>query len=267
MICQSPSLPAQLLSTGSHNTPRLELPSQLSLPEYWTAPSSISTKSHGKQAKQDFEHFSSTSGVVGGHATDDCSCLHLSACLLEELGAKSANSDPAAMDVLLSYFRETIASYATIINCEQCTSASEKNMLLAMAGRYMSTICERIVVCYVRMKRSQEPRWRSSSSLESRGAGGGRGRGVEDDLGSAFSNGDDMWSSTYRIGSSYERMQVLRCIISVQIAEFWRLLEKLEACAGTRRGHLVLLTEAEARTKKAGAMLKAGTIHPMIDIT
>jgi hypothetical protein len=261
MILQSPPL---LPSSGPRNTPRLELPSQLSFLEYWAAPSppsSTSTKSRGKQPNKDFKHLSSNPGIVDGHAIDDCGCLNLSARLLEELGAKSASSDPAAMDVLLSYFRETIGSCATVINCERCTSASENNMLLAMAGQYMSAICERIVVCYLRMQRSQEQR--RCPSLDSRGSGGSRGRGAEDDSGSGFSSGgDDMWFLTYRIGSSYERMQVLRCIISVQIAEFWRLLEKLKARAGTRKGHLVLLIEAESRTKKARAMLKAGIKPP-----
>lgn len=286
MTLKSPSFPGQLRQVDSHISPALDLP-PLSLLENWVDPSSpqslFSTDSAGKQAKQDSKQPSPSPRAATG---DDCSCLHLTACLLEELGAKSASSDPTAMDVLLSYFRSTISSCATIINCERCTSASENNVLLAMAGRYISTICERIVICYLRIQhvQGQQPHqqqqrptssplgssWVTSTHSSGGGSSLGRPRGSEEDASGAagalhFSNGgDDMWFSSYRVGSNYERMQVLRCIVTVQVAEFWRLLEKLRARAGAGKGHLVLLAEAEARTKKARALLRASAGRPML---
>ncbi|KAL8918476.1 MAG: hypothetical protein Q9172_005417 [Xanthocarpia lactea] len=194
---------------------------------------------------------------------DGCPCLHLMACLLEELGAESASSNPATMDLLLSYLRGALARCSTVLDCERCTSLSNYNMLLAMVGQYMSTICERIVMCYVELQWVQEQRQsKQQPSISSLLAGvGGVGGDREDEnggtrSGSGVLDADDMWFSTYRIDNGCERMQVLQCLANIQLTEFARLLEKLKARGGSHKGHLVLLTEAEKRIEAVELMLR-----------
>ncbi|KAL8838928.1 MAG: hypothetical protein Q9176_004733 [Flavoplaca citrina] len=202
-------------------------------------------------------------------AKDGCPCLHLMACLLEELGAESASGNPAKMDLLLSYLRGALARCSTVLDCERCTSLSDYNMLLAMVGQYMSTICERIVMCYLELQCVQEQRQSQQQlSISSLLAGvGGVGGDQETEnggtrSGSGLLNADDIWFSTYRIDNSYERMQVLQCLASIQLTEFARLLEKLQARGGRYKGHLVLLTEAEKRIKAVQLMLRTNLNRP-----
>ncbi|KAL8925148.1 MAG: hypothetical protein Q9208_003653 [Pyrenodesmia sp. 3 TL-2023] len=197
-------------------------------------------------------------------AKDGCSCLNLTACLLEELGAESARSDPATMDLLLGSFRWALVRCTSILDCERCTSLSDNNMLLAMVGQYMSIICERTVLCYIEMQRAQDQRQtRQQMSTSPLLAGRDIVSGdLKDEDGGTMSksgavNTDDIWFSTYRIDNGSERMQVLQCLARVQLTELSRLLEKLQARAGSRRGHLVLLTEAEKRIKAVRLMLRA----------
>lgn len=191
------------------------------------------------------------------------------ACLLEELGAESASGNPATMDLLLNYLRGALARCSTVLDCERCTSLSNNNMLLAMVGQYMSTICERIVMCYFELQCVQEQRQSqqqqplissllASSLLPDVGGVGGDQEEEKNGTrsGSGVLNADDIWFSTYRIDNSYERMQVLQCLASIQLTEFARLLEKLKARGSSHKGHLVLLTEAEKRIKAVQLMLR-----------
>lgn len=208
-------------------------------------------------------------GLTGrGDAKDGCPCLNLTACLLEELGAETARSDPATMDLLLGSLRWALVRCTGILDCERCTSLSDNNMLLAMVGQYMSIICERIVMCYIELQRAHDQRQiRQQPSTSPLLAGGDSVSGyVKDEDGgtmpkSGVVNTDDIWFSTYRIDNGSERMQVLQCLARVQLAEFSRLLEKLQARAGSRRGHLVLLTEAEKRIKTVRLLLRAKLNH------
>ena len=192
------------------------------------------------------------------------------ACLLEELGAESASGNPARMDLLLSYLRGALARCSTVLDCERCTSLSDNNMLLAMVGQYMSTICERIVMCYFELQCVQEQRQsqQQQPSISSLLAGvGGVGGDQESEnggtrSGSGVLNADDIWFSTYRIDNGCERMQVLQCLASIQLTEFARLLEKLKARGGSHKGHLVLLTEAEERIKAVQSMLRTNLNRP-----
>ncbi|KAF2839935.1 hypothetical protein M501DRAFT_991922 [Patellaria atrata CBS 101060] len=204
---------------------------------------------------------------------DGCRCLHLTARLLDELAAKSASRNPVAMDVLLGYFRGALAHCGSTLDCERCTSKSENNMLLAMAGQYMSAMCERIVKCYIDLRRSQEREksqverlpsssgtWDSCGDHASGSSDGGSDIGTETNSSASSIMGsrggpDDMWFSTYRIESSSERIQVLRCLVTVQLLEFSRLLEKLKARAGNRQGYLIPLMEAERKMKAVKLML------------
>lgn len=191
----------------------------------------------------------SSSDLLGQNKDGNrCRCLNLTARLLEDLGAKSINSDRVAIDVLLGYLRGALVNCTTILDCRRCTPLSDHNMLLAMAGVYMSTICERIVMCYLGLRRAgerEQPRvsttaWDTAGSAkeETYDLNGGKGAGI---------GRDDMWFSTYRIESTCERMQVLRCLVMAQLIKFWRLLKRLRARAGSRRSHLVLLAKAEKK--------------------
>lgn len=204
-----------------------------------------------------------------------CRCLHSTARLLEELGARAVSSEPVALDVLLSCLRGALVHCAATLDCELCISLSENNMLLAMAGGYMSTICKRIVMSYSALlwaqKQEQNQRQWSKSSPGALGSAGGAvssenggTKGERNDLNGdkgASTAPDEMWFSTYRIESTCERMQVLRCLVTVQLAEFSRLLDKLKARAGSRRGHLLPLTEAERRMRTARLMLSSQHPH------
>ena len=200
---------------------------------------------------------------------DGCPCLHLVACLLEELGAESASSDQATMDLLLGYLRGALVRCSTVLDCERCTSLSDNNMLLAMAGQYMSTICERMVMCYIELQWAQEQRQsKQQPSISSLLPGVGGVDGDQEDenggtrSGSGVLDADDIWFSTYRIDNGYERMQVLQCLASVQLIEFSRMLKKLKVRGGSHRGHLMLLTEVEKRIKAVQLMLRTKLNRP-----
>lgn len=68
------------------------------------------------------------------------------------------------MNVLLRYFHAALVHCATVLDYKRCSTSafkSRSNMLLAMAGQYMCTICERIAMCYASMRRRSEKRQRS----------------------------------------------------------------------------------------------------------
>ena len=231
-------------------------------------PSSGSTN-HLKPSITSDPHTKGLSLTRQWDAKDGCPCLHLMACLLEELGAESASSNPATMDLLLSYLRGALARCSTVLDCERCTSLSSHTMLLAMVGQYMSTICERIVMCYIELQWVQGQRQsQQQPSISSLLAGVDGVGGDQDDenggtrSGSGVLDADDMWFSTYRIDNGCERMQVLQCLASIQLGELARMLEKLKARGGSHKGHLVLLTEAEKRIEAVQLMLRTKLNHP-----
>ncbi|KAL9039271.1 MAG: hypothetical protein Q9180_002626, partial [Flavoplaca navasiana] len=200
---------------------------------------------------------------------DGCSCLNLTARLLEELGAENTRTDKATMDQLLGSLRCALTQCTSILDCERCKSLSNNNMLLAMVGQYMTVICERIVKCYIEQQRVQDQRptrqQSSTSPLISGSENGldGHPKGEGSDAMSkpgAFDT-DVIWFSTYRIANG-ERMQVLQCLAKVQLLEFARLLKKLQSRAGSRRGHIVLLTVAEKRIKALRLMLRGRCDRP-----
>jgi hypothetical protein len=194
---------------------------------------------------------------------DGCRCRKLTVNLFEELCAESTNSNQATMDVLLRYFRDALMKCNTILDCDQCNtsiSESSSNMLLAMAGQHMSTICERIAVCYASMRRRDEARQRSLAAHLEWHNGMTFGESEE-----WHSSGDgsaavgDMWFSTYQIRSSHERMQVLRCLVIVQLTDFSHLMERLKKRTGNQSGCLVLLTDAEKRIISTKSILLGHT--------
>jgi hypothetical protein len=205
--------------------------------------------------------------------TDElCRCRKITVELVEKLCAESANSSQAAIDVLLRYFREALVHCTTVLDCNLCSesvSESSSNMLLTIAGQYMSTICERIAMCYASMRRRNEERQRSlSTPLTWKNGVGFADNEVWNSSGDGSVAVGDMWFSTYHINSSDERMQVVHCLINVQLGDFSRLMERLRSRAGGRSGCLVLLTDAEKRISSAKAILlnsaKANGSRPFI---
>jgi hypothetical protein len=69
---------------------------------------------------------------------------------------------------------------------------------------------------------------------------------------------DGRWFSTYyRITSSGERIQVLQCLVAIQVEKLSRLVENLKARIGNRLGPAMLLVEAENRIQRARSMRPA----------
>ncbi|PSN59365.1 hypothetical protein BS50DRAFT_259283 [Corynespora cassiicola Philippines] len=161
----------------------------------------------------------------------DCRCREMTTSLFEELCAESASSHQKSLDALLGHFRGAMSHATTMLDCHVCRPQVESNMLLAMAGHYMGTMLERIVMGYMRLRSETD--------------------GPEDMV---EGSGGDMWFSTYRIDNKSERMQVLGCLVWVQMLEFSRLLERLKTRAGPRNGPGMLLGEAD---KKVGAIRTA----------
>ncbi|KAL2140165.1 hypothetical protein VTI28DRAFT_4181 [Corynascus sepedonium] len=211
-----------------------------------------------------------------------CCCLQVAACLVEDLGAKAAAGNRATMDVHLGDFRGALAQYGNILDCKRCAAAREINMLLAMAAKYMGTLCERIVVCYTELKRTQgrhyPPVSANSSWDDAIMVREGSFDGFDNRSRSVFSKTvgrtdglmDEIRFSTYRIESNVEKMHVLRSLVTVQVTEFGQMLARLKKRPGIRRGHLALLTEARGKVHVLELMLRgslddslAGGMHDL----
>ncbi|KAL8882492.1 MAG: hypothetical protein Q9205_003370 [Flavoplaca limonia] len=201
---------------------------------------------------------------------DGCSCLNLTARLLEELGAENTRTDPATIDQLLGSLRCALTQCTSILDCERCKSLSNNNMLLAMVGQYMTVICERIVKRYIEQQQAQDQRQtkqQSSTSPLVTGSDNGlrghlKGEGSDKMSKPGAFDTDVIWFSTYRVDNEKEGIQVLQCLVKAQLLEFARLLEKLQSRVGSRRGHVVLLTVAEKKIKALRLMLRAKFDRP-----
>lgn len=197
-----------------------------------------------------------------------CCCLQVAACLVEDLGAKAAARNRATMDVHLGDFRGALAQYGNILDCKRCAAAREINMLLAMAAKYMGTLCERIVVCYTELKRTQgrhyppvsaNSSWDDAIMVREDSFDGfdNRSRSVfSKTVGRTDGLMDEIRFSTYRIESNAEKMHVLRSLVTVQVTEFGQMLARLKKRPGIRRGHLALLTEARGKVHISELMLR-----------
>ncbi|KAK1544035.1 hypothetical protein CPAR01_04668 [Colletotrichum paranaense] len=160
----------------------------------------------------------------------ECRCLRLAAHLLEQLGNEGANTEIATVDVLLNCCREAIKGCDSILSCTLCKSRSESMMLLAMAGQYLSNICEKTVRSYVDVVQK----------LQS---------------GNSQLTGDSMWFQSYKIESPVEKNQVLKCLVTGQLTEFCQLIGKIKARVGTRKAHLAPLLGAERKIQCMRTML------------
>ncbi|TQN68830.1 hypothetical protein CSHISOI_06657 [Colletotrichum shisoi] len=152
-----------------------------------------------------------------------CRCLRLAAHLLEQLGNEGANTELPTIDGLLSCCREAIKGCESILGCTLCRSRSESMMLLAMAGQYLSSICEKTVRCYVDVaQQAQSPT-------------------------APFAGGAAIWFQTYKVESRSVQIQVLRFLVTGQVTEFCQLIGKIKSRVGTRKAHLAPLLGAERR--------------------
>ncbi|OBR02694.1 C6 zinc finger domain protein [Colletotrichum higginsianum IMI 349063] len=153
----------------------------------------------------------------------ECRCLRLAAHLLEQLGNEGANTEVPTMDGLLNCCREAIKGCESILGCTLCKSRSESMMLLAMAGQYLSSICEKTVRCYVDVaQQAQSPT-------------------------TPFAGGAAIWFQSYKVESSSVQIQVLRFLVTGQLTEFCQLIGKIKSRVGTRKAHLAPLLGAERR--------------------
>lgn len=159
------------------------------------------------------------------------------------VGAQSGSSNPISLDVLLCFLRGALGKFSRFLNCPDCLPVGANNALLAMAARYMSTLSYRLVKSYARMVGDYVAH-----------------------LSPPAIGGDPIWFSSYSIEDTYERLQVMRCLVSVQLAQFWRLLQKFRARPEICNGHRELLVVAEKRIQEGGAMLRRMQDDPMMKI-
>ncbi|KAF2129730.1 hypothetical protein P153DRAFT_430850 [Dothidotthia symphoricarpi CBS 119687] len=195
-----------------------------------------------------------------------CRCRQLTAQLFKTFCYESTSNDRVAMDALLRYFRSTLEQYTQILFCERCADIDEYNMLLAMAGQYMSVICERTVLCYVRLRcgtqqqQGNQPQL-STSLLEkqvshtskwSKDENENERERSTNDLDVRVDNemvGDGgVWFSTYRITSNL-----------LQLEELLQLLTKLKKRTSNQSRFILMLAEAENRIQTTQLLVKVET--------
>ncbi|KAK1977922.1 hypothetical protein LZ30DRAFT_773155 [Colletotrichum cereale] len=161
----------------------------------------------------------------------ECRCLELAAHLIERLGNESVNTEVPTMDGLLNCCREAIKGCNSILCCALCKSRSESMMLLAMAGQYLSNICEKTVRCYIDVtQQTQSPR-------------------------TPFTGGSAIWFRLYKVESSSEQVQILRLLVMGQLTEFCQLITKIKSRVGTRKAHMAPLLGAERKIQCMRALL------------
>ncbi|KAK2790571.1 hypothetical protein FQN53_009039 [Emmonsiellopsis sp. PD_33] len=239
-----------------------------SAPQMMTPPSLPAAISSPLQSRSKFDS-----------VKDSCGCLHLATCLLEDLGAESNNSETATMDILLASFRQALSKLADILDCQPCIFLHESNMLLLMAAQYMSIASKRAAMSYLKLNReleerqqqqSQDQRQSTTATIDTWNSNNTPliGSTKEETRGFTCSipratgepRGEDMiWFSSYHIEARSERMQVLRCLVTVQLTEFSQLVDKLKGRVGSGIGHLMLLAGAERRIRMTWKMLQAAS--------
>ena len=107
----------------------------------------------------------------------------------------------------------------------------------------------------------QEQQEAQTSAAVGAGAGGGAAAMTSDGRQEPSRESEDtpvylnMWFSSYHIRSHEERLRVLHCLLAVQFSEFSRVLHGLKARLSSRRGHLVLVDEAERKFEAARSLL------------
>ncbi|KAK4160400.1 hypothetical protein QBC43DRAFT_270518 [Cladorrhinum sp. PSN259] len=204
---------------------------------------SSSTSNHRRPDRSPVSFASSSGSRSSTASSSSCSCLQLAACLVEDLAAKAATNNRASLDILLHDFRSALTQCTTILDCKRCVTARENNMLLAMAAKYMSTICECLAVCHAEMTRQtlgQDEEEGKGSNLNGR------------------PHAEEMRFSTYLVQDSRERMQVLASLVNIQVGNFAEMIARLKTRPGVRRGHLLLLNEAGNKVNNLRVMLQHG---------
>ena len=165
-----------------------------------------------------------------------CSCLLTSISFLERLVSKSASRENR-IDLLLADVRNSIETLAIFIACKTCADQVEPNMLLAMAARQISLICEKMSNCYkgMRMSALGDP-----SALQRRPEPDAPAGPVEISV------------STYRVNRR-ESLHLVKSLVTLQITELQKHINTIKSRnhKRTNQGQIEALVEAENCIKLA----------------
>lgn len=177
--------------------------------------------------------------------SDSCCCLLNSISFLERLASRSASRDNR-IDLLLADVRNCIETLAIFIACERCAARVEQSMLLAMAARQISVICGKTANCYKAMHLCGLGDTNSSQQKPELYASAGP---------------VDISVSTYRVNRR-ERLYLLEILVTLQIVEFQRHLNKIKARYRNRsnQGQTEVLVEAENNIKLAQVAISSVTV-------
>lgn len=194
---------------------------------------------------------------------DKCQCLILTASFLEKVIVWSSDSGPWAIDVLLGHQREALVHCASAVECTECTSNSELNLLLMIVAELTSSLCERIIRGYRELQSDyvHQHNWcfpptpaysiPRTTSQASSSADVNSGQAPQDAIRARMNMGsEEIWYATYKVATEGERFQVVHCLIKVQLKELVKLILILRRRAGTRTGQLLPLNRA-AKTVQA----------------
>jgi len=175
-------------------------------------------------------------------ASASCCCLLSSISFLERLVSRSVSRDNR-IDLLLADVRNSIDTLAKFMACERCAARVEQNMLLAMAARQISVICEKAANRY--------------KAMHLCGPGDKTFSQQDPDL-DASAVPIDVSVSTYHVNQR-ERLQLLRCLVTLQIVEFKQHINTLKSRYRTRpnQGQAEALIEADNHIKLAQAAISS----------
>ena len=238
-----PPLSFSCSSTATSSRQISQPPGDIGMPGYIETPIDFDTVS---------QRLTNTTASPTSHAQQttggECRCLQLCANLLEELSTKSACRQETGMDALLAGFKESMTRLVSILDCTECESRTENNMLLAMVAHYMSLICEQAVVVFVQSHQSglnmTLPTQMAAPSVNQ----------MEDTT--PQTGMDEGWFSNYPMNGNYGGPHILTTVVSVQLTEFLRVLKRLCMRASRRSGQVAVLTEAVKRYQTTRALLK-----------
>lgn len=194
----------------------------------WTTGRRRQVKYHSRATTEKPKARGSDDGFDNG--ANRCGCSHRAALFLVELGQINARMEHGSLDMLLGHFREGLGTFGALIECEQCISVSESNVV---AARCLGMLCENVVKSYIGTMTMGPDYARESLSRTA----------------------NEMWYSNYNIHDEDERQEVLRCIVSVQVSQLRSWLEKLKARTSNSRKHAFLMSEVESKVAAVACML------------
>lgn len=167
---------------------------------------------------------------------NSCSCLLSSISFLDKLASRS-NSSENRIDLLLANLRNSLETLAIFVACGRCETRVEQNMLLSMAARQISVICEKTARCY----KSLHQRHGNDTNLS---------RQRHELNGSVVPV--DISVSTYRVNQR-EMLHMLGNLVTLQIVEFQQHINTIKGRFRNEpnQGQAEALVEAENYIKSA----------------